>query len=53
MIAAWHVYESIFSPESFPLKKTIFTGKISIDEMKRDHPLEIKDISSDFRDEGG
>jgi len=52
-VAVWHVYESIFSPESFPLKKTIFTGRISIDEMKRDHPLEFEDSPSTFTDDGG
>jgi formate dehydrogenase gamma subunit len=41
IIALWHVYNSIFSPEIFPLDKSIFTGSISRDRMLREHPVEL------------
>lgn len=38
--AVWHIYNSIFSPEAFPLDTSIFTGYISRERMIREHPLE-------------
>lgn len=45
IIAIWHVYNSIFSPEVFPLDTTIFSGTISRDRMNREHPLELERIN--------
>ena len=42
IIAIWHIYNSIFSPEVFPLDTVIFTGKISLDRMMREHPIEFE-----------
>ncbi len=39
--AVWHIYNSIFSPEAFPLDTSIFTGYISRERMVREHPLEL------------
>jgi len=44
VIAIWHIYNSIFSPEVFPLDTSIFTGKISIKRMLHEHPLELASI---------
>lgn len=41
IIAIWHIYNAVFSPEIFPLDTSIFTGFISKDRMLREHPLEI------------
>lgn len=41
LIAVWHIYNSIFSPEVFPLDTTIFTGHISRERMIREHPIEL------------
>ena len=41
LIAVWHIYNSIFSPEVFPLDTTIFTGYISRERMIREHPIEL------------
>jgi formate dehydrogenase subunit gamma len=41
VIAIWHIYNSVFSPEVFPLDTTIFTGKISRERMLHEHPLEL------------
>lgn len=42
--AIWHIYNSIFSPEVFPLDTSIFTGYISRARMVREHPLELARI---------
>lgn len=44
IIAVWHIYDSIFSPEVFPLDTSIFTGYISKERMIREHPLELAEI---------
>jgi len=44
VIAIWHIYNSIFSPEVFPLDTSIFTGKISMKRMLHEHPLELASI---------
>jgi len=44
MIALWHIYNSIFSPEVFPLDTSIFTGSISRERMEREHPAELKEM---------
>ncbi|MEJ2182383.1 MAG: cytochrome b/b6 domain-containing protein [Nitrospirota bacterium] len=41
LVAVWHGYNSIFSPDVFPLDKSIFTGYISRERMRREHPLEL------------
>ena len=38
-IALWHMYDSVFSPDVFPLDKSIFTGYISRERMRLEHPL--------------
>ncbi len=40
--ALWHVYNSIFSPDVFPVDTAMFTGRISVDRMIREHPLEFE-----------
>lgn len=44
VIVIWHVYNSIFSPEVFPLDTAIFTGLISRERMVHEHPLELARI---------
>ena len=41
LIAVWHIYNAIFRPEVFPLDGSIFTGMISRERMRREHPLEL------------
>jgi formate dehydrogenase subunit gamma len=40
VVVVWHLYNVILAPEVFPLSKTIFTGKISRERMRHEHPLE-------------
>jgi formate dehydrogenase gamma subunit len=44
IIALWHIYNSIFSPEIFPIDTSIFTGYISRERMVREHPIELARI---------
>ncbi|HSA78846.1 MAG TPA: cytochrome b/b6 domain-containing protein [Nitrospirota bacterium] len=44
IIAIWHVYSAIFSPEVFPLDTSIFTGYISKSRMIREHPDELAEM---------
>ncbi len=41
IIAVWHIYNSIFNPEVFPLDTSMFTGYISRERMEKEHPLEL------------
>ncbi len=41
VIIIWHIYNSIFSPEVFPLDTSIFTGGISRERMAHEHPVEL------------
>lgn len=45
VIVIWHIYNSIFSPEVFPLDTSIFTGKISEERMIHEHPLEYERLT--------
>lgn len=45
VIVVWHIYNSVFSPEVFPLDTSIFTGKISAERMMHEHPIEYERIT--------
>jgi formate dehydrogenase subunit gamma len=42
VIAIWHIYNAIFSPEVIPIDTVIFTGRISRNRMMHEHPLEYE-----------
>ena len=42
LVVVWHIYNSIFSPEVFPVDTVMFTGKISKERMIGEHPLEYE-----------
>ena len=40
VVVVWHLYNVLLAPEIFPMNRTIFTGKISRERMRHEHPLE-------------
>jgi len=42
VVIVWHVYNAHFAPDIFPFNKTIFTGRISVEHMRKEHPLEYE-----------
>lgn len=42
IITIWHIYTAIFSPDVFPINKTMFHGMISKTQMIEKHPLEYE-----------
>jgi len=44
IIALWHVYNAVFSPDVFPLDASIFTGSISRERMLEEHPEELAEL---------
>jgi len=51
VIVVWHIYNSIFSPEVFPLDTAIFTGNISKERMIHEHPLEYERLFGPIEDD--
>ena len=52
-IIIWHMYNVHFSPAAFPMSKVWLTGKISREQMMREHPLEYEALQKKLRDEEG
>jgi cytochrome b subunit of formate dehydrogenase len=44
VVILWHTWSVILRPEIFPLDKSIFTGKIGLDRLHEEHPLEYERI---------
>ncbi|MFQ6082646.1 MAG: formate dehydrogenase subunit gamma [Candidatus Aminicenantia bacterium] len=40
ILFVWHIYNVHLSPDVFPMSKVWLTGRISVEEMKKNHPLE-------------
>ncbi len=47
LVAVWHVYDSVFSPDVFPLNTSIFTGSMSRKRMRALHPRELQRLDDD------
>ncbi len=43
-IIIWHMYHAHFGPGRFPMDKSMFTGKISWERMKKEHPVEAESM---------
>jgi len=43
-ILVWHLYSVMFDPEVYPMNWAKITGKISEEEMRHHHPLELEEI---------
>lgn len=45
-IITWHMYNTHFAPNLFPVDTTIFTGKISRERLAEEHPLEYERLAA-------
>jgi formate dehydrogenase subunit gamma len=42
VVIVWHIYNAHLSPDVFPFDTSIFTGEISVERMRHEHPLEYE-----------
>ena len=42
VIVVWHLYGAHFGPEKFPADRSIFSGRISRERMRKEHPVEYE-----------
>jgi cytochrome b subunit of formate dehydrogenase len=42
VVIVWHIYNAHLSPDVFPFDTSIFTGRISVERMRHEHPLEYE-----------
>jgi formate dehydrogenase subunit gamma len=47
VVITWHIYNAHFAPDIFPFNKSIFTGRISKEHLRKDHPLEYARLFPD------
>jgi formate dehydrogenase subunit gamma len=40
VILTWHIFSAHLSPDVFPFDRSIFDGKIGVERMRHEHPLE-------------
>jgi cytochrome b subunit of formate dehydrogenase len=46
VILTWHIFSAILAPEVFPLDRTIFDGRIDLERMRHEHPLELERLAA-------
>jgi cytochrome b subunit of formate dehydrogenase len=47
VVTLWHSYGVILRPDIFPLDTSIFTGQMSVERLREEHPLEYKRLFPD------
>jgi cytochrome b subunit of formate dehydrogenase len=53
VVVVWHIYNAHLNPDVFPFDTTIFTGKISVERMEHEHPLELERLRAAGKTEEG
>jgi formate dehydrogenase subunit gamma len=48
-VALWHLYNTHFAADAFPIDTSIFTGRISAEKMREEHPLEYEQLMRERR----
>lgn len=46
VVIVWHIYNAHLNPDVFPFDTTIFTGRISEERMRHEHPLEYERLAA-------
>jgi formate dehydrogenase subunit gamma len=46
VVIVWHIYNAHLSPDVFPSDTSIFTGDISLERMRHEHPLEYERLQA-------
>jgi formate dehydrogenase subunit gamma len=49
VIIVWHIYNAHLNPDVFPFDTSIFTGRISRERMRHEHPLEYERLVAEER----
>jgi len=48
-VTLWHLYNTHLAAEAFPIDTSIFTGRISAEKMREEHPLEYEQLMRERR----
>lgn len=46
VVVVWHIYNAHLNPDVFPFDRTIFNGKISLERLRHEHPLEYERLKA-------
>ena len=46
IVIVWHMYDTHLNPDVFPFDPSIFTGKMSKERLRHEHPLEYEELEA-------